>query len=78
MKSAKKKKKKRLTRQAQRIYHFPLGNPKSRLTDCGQIIYIFENEGIFVQLDELVELDKFTHAWIRIHLQFHTSTKDNL
>ena len=27
----------------------------------------FQNEGIFVQLDELHELNKFTHAWIRIH-----------
>ena len=38
-------------------------------------ICFFQNEGIFVQLDEL---DKFTHAWIRSHLQFHTSTKDTL
>ena len=30
-------------------------------------IYFFQNEGIFVQLDELDELDKITHAWIRIH-----------
>ena len=37
--------------------------------------YFFQNEGIFVQLDEL---DKFTHAWIRIHLQYHTSTEDTL
>ena len=27
---------------------------------------------------KLDELDKFTHAWIRIHLQFHTSTEDTL
>ena len=32
----------------------------------------------FVQLDELDEMDKFTHAWIGIHLQFHTSTEDTL
>ena len=37
-----------------------------------------KNEEIFVQLDELDELDKFSHAWIRIHLQFHTSTEDTL
>ena len=37
-----------------------------------------QNEGIFVKLDELDELDKFTHAWIRIHLQFHTDTEDTL
>ena len=30
------------------------------------------------ELDELDELDKFTHAWIRIHLQFHTDTEDTL
>ena len=28
----------------------------------------FQNEGIFAQLDELDELGKSTHAWIRIHL----------
>ena len=35
----------------------------------------FQNEGIFVQLDKLDELDKFTHASIRIHLQYQTSTE---
>ena len=38
----------------------------------------FQNEGIFVQLDELDELDKFTRAWIRIHLQYQTGTEDTL
>ena len=31
----------------------------------------FQNEAILVQLDELDELFKVIHAWIRIHLQFH-------
>ena len=45
---------------------------------CTDNLVFFQNEGSFVQLDELDELDKFTHAWIRIHLQFHTSTEDTL
>ena len=38
----------------------------------------FQNEGIFVQLDELDELDKITHVWTRIHLQSHPSTENSL
>ena len=38
----------------------------------------FQNERIFIQLDELDELDKITHAWIRINLQSHQSTEDTL
>ena len=29
-------------------------------------ILVFQNEEIFVQLDELDKLNKITHAWIRI------------
>ena len=29
-----------------------------------QLIQFFQNEEIFVQLDELDELDRITHAWI--------------
>ena len=39
---------------------------------------VFSNEGIFIQLDELDEMDKFTHAWIRIHLQSHPRTDNTL
>ena len=38
----------------------------------------FQNEDIFVQLDELDELDRITHALIRIHLHPHTSTENIL
>ena len=40
--------------------------------------FFFKMKKIFVQLDELDELDKFTHAWIRIHIKFHTSAEDTL
>ena len=32
----------------------------------GNILVFFQNEDILVQLDELDELDRTTHAWIRI------------
>ena len=41
-------------------------------------VYFFQNEEIFVQLDELDELDRITHAWIKIYLQSHTSTENIL
>ena len=46
------------------------------LTDINLVF--FQNEGIFFQLDELDELDKINHAWIRIHLQFYTRTEDSI
>ena len=50
---------------------------------CGKwiewnILFFFQNEAIFVQLDELDKLDKIIRAWIRIHLQFHTSIEYTL
>ena len=36
----------------------------------------FQNEEIFVQLDELDEFDRIIHAWIR--LQPHTGTENIL
>ena len=41
-------------------------------------LFFFQNEVIFVQLDELDELDRIIHAWIRINLQSHTSTENVL
>ena len=38
------------------------------------LFFLKKNEVIFVQLDELDELDRITHAWIRINLQSGTST----
>ena len=35
----------------------------------------FQNKGIVVQLDELDQLDKVVHAWIRIYLQSHKAQK---
>ena len=32
-------------------------------------LVLFQNEGIFIQLDELDEFDKITCAWITMHLQ---------
>ena len=43
-----------------------------------QHIRVFQNKGIFVQLDQLDQLDNIVPAWIRIHLQFQTRTKDTL
>ena len=42
------------------------------------MIFFLQKKGILVQMDELDKLHKVTHAWIRIHLQFHTSTEDSL
>ena len=41
-------------------------------------IRVFQNEEMFVQLDELDKLDNNMHAWIRIHLQSCTSTENIL
>ena len=42
------------------------------------ILFFFQNEGIFVHSDGLEELDKITHARIRIHLQSYTGTEITL
>ena len=42
------------------------------------ILVFFQNEEIFVHLDELDELDRITDACIWIHLQFHRSTENIL
>ena len=41
-------------------------------------IFFFQNEEVFVPLDRLDELDRITHAWIRIQLQPHTNTENIL
>ena len=35
----------------------------------------FQNEEIFVQLDELDELDRITHAWIGFNYSFTEAQK---
>ena len=42
------------------------------------ILVFFQNEEIFVQLDELDELDRITHCMNMIQLQHHTSTENIL
>ena len=36
---------------------------------------LFQNEDIFFQLDELDELDRFTHVWIRLYYSFTQAQK---
>ena len=43
-----------------------------------QVFYIFQNEEIFVQWDELYKLDRNTHAWISIQVETHTKTENIL
>ena len=43
-----------------------------------RLFEFIQNEGIFIQLDELEKLDKITHAWIRLNLQSHISTENTL
>ena len=47
-----------------------------QLTIDTDFIWVFQNKGIFIQLNELDQLDKVVHAWISIHLQHDTSTAD--